>query len=82
MPAQIIPIAKAAPVENVVDMCRELLARAESGELRSLLYIVALPDGKREHFASKEDDLFSLLGALARMQHRIQCGMDENMKAV
>jgi hypothetical protein len=77
---KVVPIAQAAPVQAVIDICRELLARAESGELRAIVYIVELLNGSRDLCFSATNDRFALLGNIARMQHRILRQMDDEAR--
>lgn len=73
---KIVSVAKAAPVAAVIERCRELLARAESGELRSIMWIAELANGSREAGYSACEDLFKLLAEAHRLAHRIQRRID------
>lgn len=77
MTAKVVAIGKAAPDSDVIARCRRLLAEAEAGNLRSIMWIGELRDGSRESGWSSCEDMFSLLSELARLMHKINARMDQ-----
>ena len=77
-----VSIGKAVPVADVVRRLAELLKRAESGELRSIMWIAELRDGSRITGFSACEDMQKLLADAARLTHRIQRRMDEETSQV
>lgn len=76
--SDIVSIGLAAPNDEVIRSAEEILARARSGELRGLIWIAdAGPNGWLSSFVCQRDHM-AALGQLARLQHRIQCDMDNN----
>lgn len=69
------------PYANVVEALRRFLEAAESGSLSS----VAIASVDRDDFITIEfavnDDKYSLLGALAMLQHRMSCAIKEETDA-
>ena len=80
-PLKVVPIGKAAPVEEVVEMCERLLARAKAGELRDLMWIAHVASGGRDFSSTYTDNVFERLGHAARILHRINAQMDEVTRA-
>ena len=79
---EIVSIGKAIPVADVVGRLTELLKRAESGELRSIMWIAELRDGSRVTGFSACEDMQKLLADAARLTHRIQRRMDEETSTI
>jgi hypothetical protein len=64
-------------VEKVIELCRDLLAAAERGEIKSVLYLADRFDLGFDVAWSCSDDLIALSGQVARLQHKVQLRMDE-----
>lgn len=56
---------------ETVEKCRDLLARAEAGEIRSIMAICETPDGGRLTVFTACDDLFAKIASATVMQHRL-----------
>lgn len=57
------------PNESLVAVCRDLLARAESGSLQSLIATGFSSEGSRlALWADAHDNFYEMLGALASLQ--------------
>lgn len=72
---EVVKIGKAAPDAEVVRVAEEILERARSGELRSIIWIADANGGWVSGFVGQHDVL-QTVGQLARLQHRLQCDMD------
>ena len=61
------------PNEDVVELCRNLLERAESGEIRAIATCGLLTGfrGFRSYASSDEADQAALLGELGLLKHRM-----------
>lgn len=78
-------LARTEPVAEIVEKLEEALAAAKSGEIRSLAIVfqrhhIAHPDCSYETAYDFDDDsnIFSLLGALDRLKHRMNLELDED----
>ena len=63
---------KGQPVEQVVAVLEEALARAKSGELRSVALAGVCANHSVTTTWAHEDQIFALLGGLAYLQGRIE----------
>lgn len=64
--------------KQVVEQLEELLEDAKKGEIISLTTIVERKGGFFENIWTGTDDLFVLAGQAARLQHVLQCRIDDN----
>lgn len=64
-------------VEEVIKQLRELLAAAERGEIKSVLWFADRFDQTFDVAWTGCDDLLGLSGQIARLQHRVQVRLDE-----
>lgn len=74
--AELIKIARAAPVPDVIHEAEKVLKLAKSGELRSLVWIGDSGSAVSSNWTGYEDG-FVLLAHLARLQHKLQRSLDE-----
>lgn len=67
------------PVEDpdTVAACKDLLRRAESGEIVSIIALCEEPSGSRLFTHSACRDTFALLADAARLVHRINRRLDD-----
>ena len=72
--------AKAKPVPECVDICRRMLALAESGEMREVCFFWTGTGGVLNSEMSQTADQFARLGHIERLRHRMQTRMDEATK--
>lgn len=76
----VTPMAKVVsinlPNEEVIKKLRDLLAQAENGEIKSVMYLADRFDQTFDVAWTGCDDLIALSGQAARLQHRIQVRMD------
>ena len=63
--------------EEAVKMLRDLLQKAERGEIKSVLYFAERFDQSFDVAWTGCDDLIQLSGQIARLQHRTQIRLDE-----
>lgn len=63
--------------QEVVEMARELLAAAEAGEIVDLAYSACKPDGTFETGYTPTDNAPLRLGAVSRLQYRLNTTMSE-----
>ena len=73
--ADIIPLTRGFNGQ-VVTAIRELLARAEAGEILDGIWVLGVRGGAHEVTWTGCDDLVRLSGYVARIQHRIQLRLD------
>jgi hypothetical protein len=64
-------------VDEVIKGLRELLAAAERGEIKSVLWFADRFDQTFDVGWTGCDDMVMLSGQIARLQHRVQRRMDE-----
>jgi hypothetical protein len=80
MMSTVTPLAKVVSInllnEEVVKTLRDLLVRAESGEIKSVMYLADRFDQTFDVAWTGCDDLVVLAGQAARLQYRIQIRMD------
>lgn len=62
--------ATAEPVKSLVEMCEDILAKAKSGELRSLVAAGSLTSNKF-YTAIETHDSIETVGLLGVLQHRM-----------
>lgn len=69
------------PAENVIDVCRELLARAEAGRITSLVFVAGGIGGDvvRGYALTDGTPLLSMVGAASILHLRL---MDEVSEAM
>jgi hypothetical protein len=66
------------PCEHLISLLEQLLAKAQSGELQSFVGTGFVADGARlSIFYEGEPDLYSMLGAIAWLQHEYVAGHTE-----
>lgn len=70
---EIKPVADAETVEK----CRDLLRRAEAGEIVSIMAICEEPNGSRISTYTACRDTFALLADAARLVHRLNRRLDD-----
>ena len=70
------PKADQQLIEQQVKILEELLVQAKAGELDSILALGMHKNGELIHYWSRLGDMILLSGAIARLQHNIQCHMD------
>lgn len=79
LPLRVITQAESWQLEvqaDVVERLRELLAMAESGELRGLAYSGATADNMVVTGFTKNNAQSAIIGGLARVQHRMLAAED------
>ena len=70
---------KAEPVPDIVEKCEELLARAKSGELREICFVVMVGNsGGYDSWASATEDSARQIGQVCRLAHRMQRNIDRD----
>lgn len=69
--------ARAERRQEVVEMAQELLAAAEAGEIVDLAYASCKPDGTFESGYTATDNAPMRLGAVSRLQFRLNMTMSE-----
>lgn len=74
--AELVRIGRAAPVPDVVEVARDLLRRAEAGQLRSLAYIAETGDGSTMHGATEIADVLRAVGICERLKFRFLAELD------
>lgn len=62
---------------EVVDMAKDILARAEAGELVDLCWSGSHPDGSMHSSYTSTQDAPRRLAGVVRLQHRLQLKWDE-----
>jgi len=76
----VTPLAKVVsinlPNEEVVKKLRDLLAQAENGAIKSVMYLADRFDQTFDVAWTGCDDLIAIAGQAARLQHYIQIRMD------
>jgi hypothetical protein len=66
------------PDPDVVRHLRRLLAEAEAGELRAVIYLAEQNDGHYQSaYFGAWNDTAALLGRIWRMGHRVNLSMDQ-----
>lgn len=68
---------KAKAKADVVKMAREILARAEAGEIVDLTYAASLADGSITTGFTATEDAHRRIAAVSRLLHRLHRSMDE-----
>lgn len=77
MPAELTVLDAQPTNESVVDMLEILLLRAHAGEISSLGAAWVLRDGRIGSTWSKLPCRGSMMGSIARLQHRVQRQTDD-----
>ena len=65
------------PNQDVVDMLKEILARAEAGDIRALAYAAVTHDDVAVTSFTDGLNRFMLLGALDYVKHRINTSIED-----
>lgn len=65
------------PNQDVVDMLKGILARAEAGDIRSMAYAAITHDDVAVTSFTDGLNRFMLLGALDHVKHRINAGIED-----
>lgn len=78
--AKIYVVPKAKPNQDVIEVLKELLSKAKSGELRSIMAIGTITGGATfGTWSTHEADLYMLLGQASRLQYRVNTLLDADM---
>ena len=77
---EVVKIGRAKPDPHIVDAVKQLLKDAESGDLRTLVFIGKSTDGSYQHYVGGDDKL-DTLAQLSRLQHRINITLDIDTEA-
>lgn len=67
----IVPVKK-KKVEEVVDILRNALVRAEAGEITGIMFVEEEPDGKASYSVAGLEDRFKVSGYLFYALQRLQ----------
>lgn len=82
MPGYSVPTPYGEPVDSVVEIMREYLARAEAGEIRAVAIATVASDGGKDEsiftdFAAAAGHSWALFAALGRLSRRFNAWLDE-----
>lgn len=79
--ADIVPIGLAKPNEDVINELKTMMAMAEKGELRSLVWCGS---GVTDIFSgfTTGANIWEIIGHLERIKHRLLCNADERAEHV
>lgn len=80
--AEIVPIGKAKPVDEVISLARYILEQAEAGNFRELSYIARCSDGSHMHAMTECEDQMLRLGQLTRLQLLVHRAMEQSCEAI
>ena len=62
---------------SAIDLLQRALQRALDGDAQEVVLVTKNCDGTYSVAASAMQDAYLMIGALARLQHRCQCVLDE-----
>ena len=74
---QVIPLRQ--PDADTIELLRRLLAQAEAGELRSLIYSAEREGGQTQNGYTDIRNSYEVIGQLERMKYLLQKAIDEGV---
>lgn len=81
----VLPFRAVDPVraESVVDVCRELLERAEAGRITSLVFVAGCTGGDlmRGHVITEGTPLMGMIGAASLLHRKLMDEVCESMES-